>query len=109
MKEDRDIPGLRMIDAIFDNKSLARNNAGRLGNIATALERLGMMPNVVAELDEIGESMMIMAERIGNAHGDVQDEQIGHSNAMTSSLLGLALVVIPERAELAERRARDAA
>lgn len=105
MSVDRDLPGLRMIDAIFDNKALARNNSSRLANIANALERLGMMPDVVAELDEVGKSMVLMAERVSDAHGDVQREQMNHNSAMTSNLLGLALVVLPERAELAALKA----
>ncbi len=105
---DRDIPGLRLIDAIFANKAFARDTAGRLGRISNALETLGMMPHVVVELDLIAEDMHHMAETIAQAHGDVQSEQMHHNAGMTASLLELAFVVVPERAELAERRARDA-
>lgn len=91
----RESPGFRMIDAIHDNRAIARTSARRLESIASAMSRLGMMPEIVEELDRIGEAVMASAERVIAAHGDHQSEQIAHGNAMTSSLMEMALVVLP--------------
>jgi hypothetical protein len=109
MIEYMDEPAMGLIDAIHDNVAFSHEAAGRLGSIAGSLESLGMMPKVVAELDSIAEDMRRSADAIRKAHSVSLDASLRHNAGMTHSLLELALVVIPERAELAALKAEKKA
>lgn len=80
-----------LIDAIHANVATAQQAERRLGSIAYAMSRLGLMPDIVDELDKIATDIVDAAKAVSGAHGKKQSDDLRSSSELAGTLLKATL------------------